>query len=86
VSDGLAAAGTRAKSFEAGGARLAVKDGIAYARGGTIAGSCLPLSASVRALARRGLLSLEEAWRLASAEPAALVRPRAARGYCRIPK
>jgi N-acetylglucosamine-6-phosphate deacetylase len=86
VSDGLAAAGTRARSFDAGGARLTVKDGIAYARGGTIAGSCRTLASGVRALARRGLLSLEEAWRLASVEPAALVKPRAVRGFARIPK
>jgi N-acetylglucosamine-6-phosphate deacetylase len=85
VSDALAAAGT-GRSFRAGGARLSVKGGIAYLPGGTIAGSCRGLAASVAGLARRGLLSLEEAWRLASEEPARLVGARGVRGYCRIPK
>lgn len=85
VSDNLAAAGTGARAFEAGGSQLSVREGIAYLESGTIAGSCQPLAASVRGLARTGLLSLEESWRLASEEPARAVEAPILRGFCRIP-
>ncbi|HKE01033.1 MAG TPA: N-acetylglucosamine-6-phosphate deacetylase, partial [Planctomycetota bacterium] len=81
VSDGLRAAGTRRTRFTAGGARLVVRDGTAYRAGDGIAGSCRSLASMVAGLARTGLLSLEEAWRLASDEPARLLRLRAVAGY-----
>ncbi|MFN0207944.1 MAG: N-acetylglucosamine-6-phosphate deacetylase [Planctomycetota bacterium] len=85
VSDNLAAAGTRVTKFKAGGHRLTVKNGIVYRAGGGIAGSCRSLASSVSGLSRTGLLTLEEAWRMASAEPARFVRPAAIRGFARIP-
>ncbi|MBI3817185.1 MAG: amidohydrolase family protein [Planctomycetes bacterium] len=84
VSDNLAAAGTGARKFQSGGAKLTVKDGIAYRAEGMIAGSCLPLGVSVGALARTGLLTIGECWRLASDEPAMVIKPRAVHGFARL--
>jgi N-acetylglucosamine-6-phosphate deacetylase len=84
VSDNLAPAGTRVKAFRAGGARLTVEEGIARTANGTIAGSCRTLASSVRALTRTGLLGLEDCWRLASEQPARLVKPKVVRGYARF--
>lgn len=84
VSDNLAAAGTRRRRFTGGGSDLVVKNGIAHRADGGIAGSCIPLIESVGRLARTGLISLEEAWRLASEEPTKLVKPDAVHGYARL--
>lgn len=84
VSDNLAAAGTNAKKFRAGGANLTVKNGIAYRSEGNIAGSCRTLASSVAGLARTGLLTIGEAWRLASEEPAKLLKPAAVAGFARL--
>lgn len=84
VSDNLAAAGTKTTKFRAGGADLIVKNGIAWRREGNIAGSCRTLASSVAGLARTGLLTIGEAWRLAADEPAKLLKPALVRGYARL--
>lgn len=85
VSDALAVAGTRTRSFRAGGAELKVRDGIAYKNDGTIAGSARSLASNVAGLWRSGLLSLEEAWAMASEVPARCVSASLVRGYAEIP-
>jgi len=70
VSDGLLATGTRKTSFAAGGHRHRVRDGASWVAAGRLSGSCLPLLSGVRNLVREGLLSLADAVRLATANPA----------------
>lgn len=84
VSDNLSAAGTRRKAFRAGNYNLTVKNEVAYRSGGGIAGSCKSMASSVRGLVRSGLLTIEDAWRLASVEPLRVARPASLRGFARV--
>lgn len=73
VSDAMPCVGAAGKEFRLGGKRIEVRDGACRDEGGTLAGADLDLGRAVRNAAQMLGLSLDQAVRAASANPAAMM-------------
>jgi N-acetylglucosamine-6-phosphate deacetylase len=72
--------GTDETAFMLQGRRIEVRDGACFAEDGTLAGSSLDMASAVRNAVRLLGLSLAEAARMASGNPAAFIKLDAERG------
>jgi N-acetylglucosamine-6-phosphate deacetylase len=80
ATDAMPCVGTDETSFMLQGRRIEVRDGACFAEDGTLAGSSLDMASAVRNAVRLLGLSLAEAARMASGNPAAFIKLDAERG------
>ncbi|MFW6298462.1 MAG: N-acetylglucosamine-6-phosphate deacetylase [Bacillota bacterium] len=73
ISDAMRAAGLDDGTYELGGQTVVTKDGEAHLEDGTIAGSTLNLNKAVKNIVRDNHVSVEDAFRMASLNPAKVI-------------
>ncbi|MFP4077656.1 MAG: N-acetylglucosamine-6-phosphate deacetylase [Bacillota bacterium] len=73
ISDAMRAAGLEDGTYELGGQTVVTKDGQARLDDGTIAGSTLDLNQAVKNIIRDNHVSIEDAFRMASLNPAKVI-------------